>query len=549
MLDNKSSNSPINPIKITAQQLQQIILPSSLTASTTTSGNPSNSNNPNNNISGGSGSSTGTTGVHHHSSLDKDTMDWLGFRNVSKVLIGDFQILGASILFGLGFIGQRTVSVDGLGPMTCNAFRFTLSAVIIFTLLPILDQPTMKTTIASEALSVKNAITIICSKLITSSKSLLTQLSYLLKRNNPNTTPATPEVITRETVYTNDEILIPLEDNSNPVLISPIKASERDLHGVNDSDINNNNEELMMDDSDHDYDPEAPPLQQPSAKYDDTDSTTNKYYRDFKNLKRNIMFWGVFLGLINFLGSGFQQWGIFYTTANKVAFISGFDLFFTPILTFLIPTLKHNGKPSLNIWIAVILSLFGLYLLSDMSITEFSMGHGEFFAMISALFWSLHIIYTDMATNYIDSIYIIAIQALVVGVLSFILALVTESMPWLWYHFMLVIPWLLCLSFIEAAGLVLMIKGQKYSPPTHAAIITSLEGVFASVASYLFLSETLDHREIFGCVLMLAAAFITEIKISLPVNNKKLEDSHHHLHNPPLLDIGASTDNDHTHKY
>lgn len=264
---------------------------------------------------------------------------------------------------------------------------------------------------------------------------------------------------------------------------------------------------------------------------EEEDNTTNKYYRDFKQLKRNIIFWGIILGFINFLGSGFQQFGIFYTTANKVAFISGFDLFFTPVLTYFIPTLKHNSKPSLNIWIAVGLSIFGLYLLSDMNIIELSMGHGEFFAMISALFWSLHIIYTDMATAYIDSVYMIAIQSLLVGILSLILAISTESMLWLWYHFFLVIPWLLCLSFIEALGLVFMIKGQKYSPPTHAAIITSLEGVFASFGSYLFLNETLSSREIVGCILMLLAAFITEIKINVNVlnsnasNPKKMDDS------------------------
>jgi uncharacterized membrane protein YgcG len=60
-----------------------------------------------------------------------------------------------------------------------------------------------------------------------------------------------------------------------------------------------------------------------------------------------------------------------------------------------------------------------------------------------------------------------------------------------------------------------MIKGQKYSPPTHAAIITSLEGVFASVGSYMFLGETLSSRELVGCCLMLAAAIITEVQCTI----------------------------------
>lgn len=49
----------------------------------------------------------------------------------SKVFIADMQILGGAFFFGIGFIGQRAVSVDGLGPFTCNAFRFGLSTILL----------------------------------------------------------------------------------------------------------------------------------------------------------------------------------------------------------------------------------------------------------------------------------------------------------------------------------------------------------------------------------------------------------------------------------
>ena len=59
-----------------------------------------------------------------------------------------------------------------------------------------------------------------------------------------------------------------------------------------------------------------------------------------------------------------------------------------------------------------------------------------------------------------------------------------------------------------------MAVGQTYSPPSHAAIILSLEGVFASVASYFFLDETLSYRELSGCFLMLTAALIAKVGLS-----------------------------------
>jgi drug/metabolite transporter (DMT)-like permease len=508
---------------------------------------------------------------------NSSTMDFCGFKNVHKIIVGDIQILFASILFGFGFIGQRAVSVDGLGPLTCNAFRFTLSAIIIFIFLPLTERSSVyysssgsggstnkgsiannnqkKGKISENVENMKNAFHLLCQKLYLQAKSCLNslvRLNNMTGGSSSSSSSASNIATTPETVYTNDEAANPLlsssgnasssganqtgsaavDASSSQISASSIDTAETNSDKGEDDIINEivyDIENPFVTPSTKERDRDHHSLDDPNSSMllsdDDTDNTTNKYYRDLKNLKRNIIFWGVVLGLINFIGSAFQQFGIFYTSANKVAFISGFDLFFTPILTFLIPTLKHNGKPSVNIWIAVCLSIIGLYFLSDISISEgLSMGHGEFFAMISALFWSLHMIYTDMATAFIDSIYMVAIQSLIVGMLSLILALATESMPWLWYHFFLVIPWLLVLSVIEAAGLVFMIKGQKYSPPTHAAIITSLEGVFASIGSYIFLSETLTHREGFGCFLMLTAAFVTEFKLSspTPISTKKI---------------------------
>lgn len=75
-----------------------------------------------------------------------------------------------------------------------------------------------------------------------------------------------------------------------------------------------------------------------------------------------------FSGLINFLGSGFQQYAITLTSASKCAFIAGFDLFLTPIFALFVPSFKRNSKPKTSTWIAVAISLVGIYLLSGKSI-------------------------------------------------------------------------------------------------------------------------------------------------------------------------------------
>ena len=72
--------------------------------------------------------------------------------------------------------------------------------------------------------------------------------------------------------------------------------------------------------------------------------TYDHHDHQIRNIKRTVWFWGVLLGLINFCGSGFQQWGISLTSASKCAFIAGFDLFLTPVFSLFVPTFKHNAK-------------------------------------------------------------------------------------------------------------------------------------------------------------------------------------------------------------
>ena len=160
---------------------------------------------------------------------------------------------------------------------------------------------------------------------------------------------------------------------------------------------------------------------------------------------------------------------------------------------------------------------------------------GETLTVISTVFWTLHITYTDMATTYVDSISMMCIQLGVVTLLSCFAALTLEPQQWLWDHIWVFFPWLIFLAVSEGLGFTLMAVGQNYSPPTHAAIILSLEGVFASVASYLFLDETLTSRELSGCFLMLMAALVAKVGCHCIDSHHSLVDLHslshdHHDH-------------------
>lgn len=94
---------------------------------------------------------------------------------------------------------------------------------------------------------------------------------------------------------------------------------------------------------------------------------------------------------------------------------------------------------------------------------------------------------------------------------SSIAGVLFEPQEWFIHHIIRYFPWLLFLAISEGLGFTLMALGQNYAPPTHAAIILSLEGVFAAVTSYFILGEILSHRELIGCALMLSATLIAEV--------------------------------------
>ena len=75
------------------------------------------------------------------------------FGRYNKVFIADMQILGSAFCFGIGFLGQRAVMVHGLGPMTCNAFRFGLSTILLVACLPLIpiDEPELESESEDEA--------------------------------------------------------------------------------------------------------------------------------------------------------------------------------------------------------------------------------------------------------------------------------------------------------------------------------------------------------------------------------------------------------------
>ena len=213
---------------------------------------------------------------------------------------------------------------------------------------------------------------------------------------------------------------------------------------------------------------------------------------------------GLVAGSLLFIAATLQQVGLLYTSAAKAGFITGLYLILVPMLGLL---LKHSS--GLMTWLGAMLAVIGLYMLSIND--DFTMSPGDLLQFIGALFWALHILVIDHFSSRVNPLRLSAAQFMVCGSLSLAVALCIETPTW----GAIAAGW----QPVLYAGLVsvgvaytLQVVGQKSANPAHAAIILSLESVFAAIGGVWLLDESLTMRAWVGCSLMLAGMLLSQIK-------------------------------------
>lgn len=223
-----------------------------------------------------------------------------------------------------------------------------------------------------------------------------------------------------------------------------------------------------------------------------------------KTKDNTLLIGGIACGVLLFLATNFQQFGIKYTTVGRAGFITACYIIIVPIISLVFFRKKSDYK----LWLAVILALGGLYLLC---ITDgFSVGIGDFLVMICAVVFSIHILVIDHFSPLVDGVKMSCIQFFVSGILSLILALIFENISiaalmdaWL--------PILYAGALSSGVAYTLQIIGQKNMNPTVASLILSMESCISVIAGFLILHQTLTHREIYGCILMFAAIILAQL--------------------------------------
>jgi len=214
---------------------------------------------------------------------------------------------------------------------------------------------------------------------------------------------------------------------------------------------------------------------------------------------------GIITGVVLFAGASLQQVGLVYTTAGKAGFITGLYVVIVPILGVLI-----GQRSALGTWGGALLAAIGLYFLS---VTEsFTIVFGDLLEIIGAFFWSIHVLLLASYSNKIGPIRLAFAQFVICSILSLITAVIFEviSITGILDATVPILYGGLCSVGI---AYTLQVVAQRYAHPAHAAILLSLETVFAALCGWIILGEILSPRALIGCSLMFAGMLFSQLHL------------------------------------
>ncbi|MBQ6877523.1 MAG: DMT family transporter [Oscillospiraceae bacterium] len=242
--------------------------------------------------------------------------------------------------------------------------------------------------------------------------------------------------------------------------------------------------------------------------FDSIKKKNGTYKKTEKSEQKELIKGGIICGIIIFFASTIQQIGISQTTVGKAGFISVLYILIVPFFGLLL-----KQKLPKMIWVCCALAVAGLYLLCMNE--SLSVSSGDIIVLISAVAYAVHILAIGHFAPKVDCVKLSCLQFLVCGIISVIVMFIFEK-PDLNSIFDAWLPILYAGALSGGVGYTLQTVAQKWTKPSVASLLMSLESVFAVLAGAVILHQIPTLRESAGCILM----FISIIIIQLPENQK-----------------------------
>ena len=209
-----------------------------------------------------------------------------------------------------------------------------------------------------------------------------------------------------------------------------------------------------------------------------------------------------------FGGAILQQAGLVWTTAGKAGFVTGLYVVLVPLAGLL-----WGQRPGWSRWLGAALAAAGLFLLSVTR--SFTLERGDLLVLVGALFWTAHVHVLGWLSPRTRVVALSCVQFAVCSVLSGIVTLFTERVTVAALQ-AAAVPILYGGLVSVGVAYTLQVVAQRHAPPAHAAILLSLETVFAALGGWLVLGERLSPRGLAGCALMLAGMLCSQLPVLIP---------------------------------
>jgi len=224
----------------------------------------------------------------------------------------------------------------------------------------------------------------------------------------------------------------------------------------------------------------------------------------------NAGFWKIAIagGVAFFIAAWLQQAGIRTATVTNTGFLTALYVVITPFIAWS----WNRIRPSAAVWPAVILSAVGTWLLGGGALSAFS--DGDKLVALSAFFWALHVVVTGRASPFGRPIAFTAVQFAVVSALATLFSINLESTSL--DGLIAAAPEIAYVGLLSSAlTFTLLTVALQHTPPAEAAVIVSLETVFAAAAAYWLLGERLGAIGWAGAALIMGAVLILQIGTAL----------------------------------
>ena len=232
-----------------------------------------------------------------------------------------------------------------------------------------------------------------------------------------------------------------------------------------------------------------------------------------KRIDKSYILGGVLMGLAIMLGYIFQTFGLRQTTPGKNAFLTSV---YCVIVPFLYWAYRKKRPDKFNAASAAI-CIVGIGFISLDS--DLRIGAGDALTIVCGFFLAIHMVITARFVEGRDPVLLAMIQFATGGLLSLLGAVFFESAPSaltsadIWS--------LVFLTCVCTAGCLLMqVMGQKYTPPSQAAVILTFESVFGALTSVILSHDVMTVRLSLGFALMFFAVFISETKLEFLKRSK-----------------------------